>query len=464
MPDSHSRVWFTKIWRLFCRSVVRVLYRSVEVTGTGLIPTSGGLVLCANHVNALVDGVLLQASTSRNIRPLARSGLFLHPLLEPLLRLIGAVPIYRRTDKAADEARNDAAFARCSELLGEGETIVIFPEGQSHSDPHIHKLKTGAARIVIAAEACNGIAPTILPVGLTFTRKGKFRSDVLVQFGAPVDCELSNNLEPFACVELLTERITAGLARVTLNADSWEDLYLVNRLERFFALRHCHYRKGQLRQRFRALQRLIDAQRLLRLYEPDKVRAIAAQLKAFERLCKICGIRDYHLTVELRPVLAMLYLGRIILDVLIVLPIAIWGVINSIVPFGLTRHLTPRIAHGVDQYDTTKLLLGMLLFISFWSIQTVIVYQFLGMWWALGYLVSVLIAAPFALRLRSEYKIVLNNLRTFFMFLRKKQLKEHLADKRREIEVELARLVRIVKRLPSGKNSSAVVQEQASQL
>ena len=451
MPDPHSRAWFTKVWRTYCRAIVRVLYRSVEITGDAAIPRSGGLVLSANHVNALVDGVLLQATTSRNIRPLARSGLFLNPLLAPLLKLIGAVPIQRRTDETADAARNDAAFARCSELLAEDETIVIFPEGQSHSNPQIQKLKTGAARIVMAAMARNGIAPTVLPVGLTFTRKGTFRSDVLVQFGTPIDCHLPDKLEPFARVELLTERITAGLANVTLNADSWEDLYLVNRLEQFFALRHCHYRKGQLRQRFRALQRLIDAQRALRIYEPDKVRAVAAQLKAFERLCRVCGIRDYHLTIELRPVLAILYLGRLILDVLFVLPLAIWGTINNVIPYVLTRHLTRRIARGTDQYDTTRLFLGMLFFISFWSIQTAVVYRFLGTWWSIGYLASILITIPLAFRMRNEYKIIIDNLRTFFLFLRKKQLKEHLADKRHEIEVELARLVRIVKRLPSGQ-------------
>jgi len=452
MSDSHSRAWFTKFWRIFCQAIVRVLYRSIDVTGTAAIPHDGGLILCANHVNALVDGVLLQATTTRNIRPLARSGLFLNPLLAPMLKLIGAVPIQRRSDKSADTTRNDAAFARCSELLAEDETIVIFPEGQSHSAPQIQKLKTGAARIVMAAKERNGMAPLVLPVGLTFTRKGTFRSDVLVQFGSPIDCNLPDSLEPFAGVELLTDRITAGLATVTLNADSWEDLYLVNRLEQFFALRHCHYRKGQLRQRFRALQRLIDAQRTLRVYEPDKIRAVATQLKAFERLCKVCGIRDYHLTIELRPVLAVLYFGRLILDVLFVLPLAIWGTINSIIPFGWTRHLTHRIARGTDQYDTTRLLLGLLFFILFWSIQTAVVYRFLGLWWSVGYLASIVLTIPLALRMRNEYKIVLDNLRTFFLFMRRKQLKEHLADKRHEIEVELARLVRIVKRLPSGQS------------
>lgn len=448
ISDPYSRAWFIKIWRWYCQVLVRVFYRNVEVTGSGAVPNSGGLILCANHVNALVDGLLLQASTTRNIRPLARSGLFQNPLLRPLLRLVGAVPISRRNDETADPTRNDESFARCSELLAEDEAIAVFPEGQSHSDPHIHKLKTGAARIVIAAQARNGTAPVILPVGLTFTRKGQFRGDVLVQFGQPVDATLPEDIEPFAAVELLTERITEGLAAVTLNANTWADIYLVHRLEKFFALRHGQYRRGELRQRFRALQRLIDAHRALRLYEPDKVRAITIQLKAFERLCRICGIRDYHLTVDIRPVLVLLYFSRVIVMVLVALPVAIWGTINSFVPFELTRHLSRRIAQGVDQYDTTKVFLGSFLFTLFWSVQTALVYRFLGTWWSVGYLASVLIAAPLAVRMRKEYKIILNNLQVLFLFLRKRQLREYLINKRCEIEVELARLVRIVKRLP----------------
>jgi 1-acyl-sn-glycerol-3-phosphate acyltransferase len=35
-----------------------------------------GIILCANHVNALADAVVLQAATTKAIRPLARSGLF----------------------------------------------------------------------------------------------------------------------------------------------------------------------------------------------------------------------------------------------------------------------------------------------------------------------------------------------------------------------------------------------------
>lgn len=455
MSDAHHKTWFENFWHWYCRAVARIFYRRIEIEGASAINSNGaGLLLCANHVNALVDVVLLQAATTRTIRPLARSGLYLNPLLRPLLGLIGAVPVARRNDTTTDMTRNDESFARCAEILADDEMIVIFPEGQSHSDSHIHKLKTGAARIALAATTRNGRPPVVLPVGLTFTRKGKFRSDVLIQFGTPVDTALPEGNDSFAAVEQLTARITEGLAAVTLNADSWEDIYLVNRLEQFFALRHGKYRKRKLRQRFCALQRLIDAQRALRVYEPDRVRAVLLQLTAFERLCRMFGIRDHHLTIDIRPVLVMLYFGRLILVVMLTLPIAAWGTINGIVPYLLTRHGSRQIARGEDQYDTAKVLLGMLLFLAFWSAQTMLVYRWAGTWWSIGYLGSVLFAAPIALRMRKEYRIIWNNLKVFFLFLRKRQLRAYLADRRHEIEVELAHLVRIVKRLPETAGES----------
>ncbi len=446
---SVSRAGFLHTWKRFCRLVVRIFYRELEITGLENIPKNTGLLLCANHVNALVDVIVLQASINKDLRPLARSGLFLNPFLKPILNMIGAVPIYRHNDPGSDTTQNQDSFVKCYELLAENETIIIFPEGQSHSDPHINKLKTGAARIALGAKQNNHELPMIIPVGLTFSRKGKFRSDILVQYGSAIDLTTSETLDSFESANLITDRIKQELAKVTLNADSWEDIYLITRLEKFFALRRGKYRKGHLKDRFHALQRLIDAQRILRIYEPDKVRSLVIQLRGFERLCKCCGIRDYHLTIKYKPLLVVIYFLRLVMLLIIGLPIAIWGAINSFTPYQLTRDVARRIAKGPDQYDTANVTFGMFFFSIFWSTQTYIAYLYFGKTVALLYLASVIISAPFALKLRKEYHIIIDNIKIFFLFMRKKQLRQYLESKRKEIEKELAKLLRIVKRLPS---------------
>jgi len=121
---SNANYWAVSSWKQFCRLVVRIFYRCFEVSGAASIPADSGLILCANHVNALVDAVVMQAATVRLVRPLARSGLFSNPLLRPLLHLIGAAPVYRRQDPDS----NTAVLRPIS-----GETGIIT--GNSSSDP-----------------------------------------------------------------------------------------------------------------------------------------------------------------------------------------------------------------------------------------------------------------------------------------------------------------------------------------
>ena len=168
--------------------------------------------------------------------------------------MIGAVPIYRASDEGSDTASNQKSFARVFELLEQGEWIIIFPEGQSHSQSKIQRLKTGAARIAVGTLDRGKMQPVLLPVGLTFTNKGNFRGDVLVYFGQPVDLSVPEKVTGKLRVRVITRRLTEGLREVTLNTDNWEDLELVSRVERFFAMRSGKYRKTKLVQRFEGFQ------------------------------------------------------------------------------------------------------------------------------------------------------------------------------------------------------------------
>lgn len=438
---------YSRHWRAFCVLVTRIFYRHFEVNGLVNLDDNAGIILCANHVNALVDAVVVQAATRRHVHPLARSGLFENPLLRPLLHAIGAVPVYRREDSRGDTARNVDAFGQCYRLLQQRQALIIFPEGQSHSDPRLHALKTGAARIALGTVRETGITPSIVPVGLTFTRKGGFRGEVLVQFGAPVDLAVPTNIDQQAAVALVTQRIHDGLEGVTLNADNWEDIDLVSRLEKFFSLRHGRYRQASLYQRVRALQRLIDGKRLLQAHEPGRVRALVSHLRAFERLCNCCGVRDYHLTIHYRPTLVLLYLLRTLTGLLTGLPLACWGLLNSIVPYDLTRLLSTRLARGRDQQDTARILSGTSLFMLFWGVQTGLVAYLFGPLLAVGYFSSVLLTAPLALRLRHELRATLANIKVFLLFSRRQQLREYLHAHRQQLKIELAHLVKVARRL-----------------
>ncbi|MCG7921543.1 MAG: 1-acyl-sn-glycerol-3-phosphate acyltransferase [Candidatus Thiodiazotropha lotti] len=438
---------FEKLWQTFCRWVVKIFYRQFEVSGLENLPEDQGIVLCANHVNALADPVVIQAATQKAIRPLTRSGLFENPLLRPVLQRIGAVPIYRRADPGVDVSKNTDTFEKCYVLLAKGETLIIFPEGQSHDDSKLSLLKTGAARLALGTIKVTGVEPAVIPVGLTFPQKGQFRSAVLVQFGKPIELTFpASHTDELKAIEL-TERIRQGLTSLTLNAESWEEIHLVNRVERFFALRHGRYHRRNLQQRFRAQQRIIDAQKLLRNHEPDRVRALIVQLRHFERICHYCGVKDYQLSLDYRPTLIVLYVLRMTGMLMVVFPIALWGIANSYIPYQITKHLTRHFARGTNQYDTAQMVLGLVAFSSVWSLQIYLIFQSFGWQWTLTYIATLLISIPVLLMVRGEKQRIVENIRVFVLFLRKRDLKSYLRKKRQALEKELAKMVRIANRL-----------------
>ena len=448
---SRFRRGFLATWKFFSRLVVKTFYSKFEVTGKEHIPDDAGIIFCVNHVNALIDAVVLQASTDKDVRPLARSGLFKNPILKPILELIGAVPIYRRKTENTDTSKNLDTFSKCYELLAQNETLVIFPEGQSHSDPYLHDLKTGVARMALGALDANKVEPVVIPVGLTFVRQRATRTEVLVHYGEPIDLTIPKGTSDYDAAHLVTDRVKAGIEAVTLNAPSWKDIDLVTRLESFFSMRHGKRRTSTLKQRFQSLQRIIEAQHLLNESEPDKVRSLMSKLRLFERLCKTCGINNYHLGIQYRPILLVLYTLRTLGIVFIGFPVALWGIINSYIPFMLTGWLSRKFSKGVDQQDTAQVLIGMGVFGLFWGLQGYFVFKSFGLIWLLLYLSSILIGSATALSLRGEYKRTLENLKVFFLFLRKKDLKNYLETKRHDLEVELAQMVRIAKRLSHDK-------------
>src|SRR5580698_2449411 len=123
------------------RLLVHIFFRDIEVESGENLPTSGPVVVVANHINGLVDGLLLMATLSRYPRFLGKSTLFKIAPLWPFLKLAGVVPVYRSIDGAAGD-QNVSAFATCHRILARGGLVAVFPEGISHDESSLQPLKT----------------------------------------------------------------------------------------------------------------------------------------------------------------------------------------------------------------------------------------------------------------------------------------------------------------------------------
>lgn len=123
----------------FSRGLVRLLYR-VGFRGKWIdrdkVPLTGPVLIVANH-QSYIDPPMIGAGMRRHSAYLGRSGLFKNPIMNYFLRLYNVVPV-------SEEGGDIAAMRTVLSLLGQGHSVVIFPEGSRCDDGEIQPFKRGA--------------------------------------------------------------------------------------------------------------------------------------------------------------------------------------------------------------------------------------------------------------------------------------------------------------------------------
>ena len=88
----------------FGLSLGRVIYRVRTIGREGIPP--GGFLLLPNHIS-WVDAIILQLACPRPIRFIIHVEYYRNPILHPILRLAGCIPINARRAKEAVRAAAD---------------------------------------------------------------------------------------------------------------------------------------------------------------------------------------------------------------------------------------------------------------------------------------------------------------------------------------------------------------------
>src|SRR5437867_5331532 len=175
----------------FGRLLVRCFYR---VTALGLenMP-AGGFLLLPNHFTC-VDAIVLQLACPRPIRYIIDEEYYDQPILYPLLRVLGCIPINIRNSHSAIRA--------ATEKIAEGEIVCLFPEGQLERAGTLLRLQRGYELIARHANAL--VVPVWLDQlwGSIFSFQGgrfftKFPKRILypvtIAFGKPLKAEAADS-------------------------------------------------------------------------------------------------------------------------------------------------------------------------------------------------------------------------------------------------------------------------------
>mmetsp|Transcript_11039 Transcript_11039/g.16907 ORF Transcript_11039/g.16907 Transcript_11039/m.16907 type:complete len:659 (+) Transcript_11039:72-2048(+) len=125
-------------------------------------------------------------------------------------------------------------YGKVLETLAAKGAIGIFPEGGSHDRTDILPLKVGVALIAYSALEKDGISVPIVPVGLNYFQRNRFRGRAVVEYGEPVYIDPSTlsayqggGLEKRRVCNELLQKIEDAMKSVLVTAPDYESLQLI---------------------------------------------------------------------------------------------------------------------------------------------------------------------------------------------------------------------------------------------
>ena len=362
--------------------ITNTFFRRIDVIGAEHIPASGPVIFAGNHPNALMDGWLLTAKCGRRpLHFLANAKLWNYRLLGSMLDATGAVPVFRREehDGVID---NQAAFDRLFEVIESGHCVGIFPEGISHAESQLVKLKTGTARIALAAAARGNVDVCIIPCGLNYIHRHRFRSQVLIEFGKPIPVDqawlerLRENEQD--AVRDLTGSLALALQAVTLNAPDWTTLRFIQTARRLYKPDAVQLSPGDYVELSR---RFVDS--YMRASDDAEMQRCRRDVEDYQARLDMLGIKDHQLRQALTPDQALRKLLLRLVTMLVFLPLAIPGALLHLPVGWVAAVIGERFSYETDDVATLKVLSTMLLLpVIYAAIGTFVAFKF-GWLWAL---------------------------------------------------------------------------------
>jgi glycerol-3-phosphate O-acyltransferase/dihydroxyacetone phosphate acyltransferase len=436
--------------RALSRFLLRLFYARVEVVGAENVPSSGPLIVAANHHNSIVDAMLLLAMIPRRVRVLANAPLFRHFLIGPFLRAVGALPVHRRQEAGSEAPRNEALFEATTAALVAGGAIAIFPEGRTQPEPSLQELRTGTARMLLAAEgSAPNLSVTLLPVGLVFDRPGTFRTGrALVWIGPPVRTATRDLAEGPAAARVLTDRLGAALRAQIVEADDRQTLRLLRLAEELWndsvdqpGPPNASATGEETRARW--LQGAMQTYRSLARIAPDRMAAFRRDLEAYDGEARRAGVAAEQLSRDYSAASVARFTLREGGSLLLGAPLALCGIVAHGLPYLLTILAVRLIPHTDEEEATDKIAAGLVLYPLAWLGEAWAVHRLGGGVALAVFLAALFPAGFFALAWHERLERVGREARAFARFLGDRGAPSRLRARRLGLVTELRALVAI---------------------
>ena len=415
------------ITKTIIRLSLRIFFQEIQVRNREQIPKDDPVIITSNHPNDKLDALVISRTAPRKINFLAAGFLFKNKLLGWIMKSTGTIPVYRKHENTDANERNVESFETCFEVLENKGAIGIFPEGLTHLDRQVKKVKTGAARIAIEAEVRNNwqLGLKIVPMGLNYYHPTRIRGKIFVNFGKPfplTDFRKEYESDPETTVQKLTDLIHEKIQEHIIHVDSENVQQLLSDLE--------HIYKGHLSNRltegmevneFLISKKLAEAVQYYYQHQPEKIAEVWGRIENYKRKLKDMGVGDtmvreyHHRGVVWRGI------GALLLTIF-GMPIVLYGWINSLPAIILTTILSQRKANKLTKIALTKLTTGLLIFPVIYILQIIIFRNLFEARYAVLYAISLPLTGFLTLFFRDKFKAYKRDIYQAYVHFTKRSL------------------------------------------
>ncbi len=432
-----NRFWWS-IVHAFAWVVVRVYYRTFDVSGRSHVPAEGPILVVVNHPNSLFDAAALILAIGRPVRIGAKEPLFRMKVLGPLLRRLGGIPIHRKQDAGADPSRNQATYRAYVDGLHAGEVCAIFPEGTTHVEPALQHIKAGAARIAVQAEEERDgqLGLAVLPVGLMYRPVQAFRGAAYVRIGEPFSVGKDSKQPRDVSIPAVQARMRERMSPLMVHLDRVDLAPMVSDIARIWdAYQHHDNASGPHAARADIERMAGQCLNHFLATDPDLVEAVGARLDTYRLHAEDAGIGKHSLELRERPFHWTAEFVGLCLRVILGLPIFLIGVLTAYVPARITDHLARGLAEreGDAALPLMRVLVGGMAFGAFWAPLAWLFHGWSGSWMVTSIFMALVAASALA---TSGYRRRVTAMRRRFFalapnFVRKRALSRAVAARTR---------------------------------
>lgn len=186
----YSLFYFLKF---FVGVALQMNFKRVYVDGLENFPKNKPVLLCSNHPNSFLDGVIYEYFNWRKVYTLVRGDVFRKPLANKFLRSILLLPIFRARDADPSVAKsgNQKTTDEVNELFTRNQAVLIFSEADAFPEKKVRRLKRGSMQLAVDTFVKSNYTLDlyIVPCGLNYERFFQNRFNIHFSYSAPISLQ-----------------------------------------------------------------------------------------------------------------------------------------------------------------------------------------------------------------------------------------------------------------------------------